>query len=126
MYTPHHGVVNPNKDKLRVVFDCLANHCGTSLNQHLLQGPNLTNNLIDVLFKFREQPVALMGDIEAMFLQVRIPTEERDYLRFLWWPEGNTNLEPTEYRMCVHLFGATSSPFCSNMALRQRTLTALP
>ena len=36
-YIPHHGVSNPNKDKLRVVFDCAATYSGTSLNQHLLQ-----------------------------------------------------------------------------------------
>ena len=118
-YIPHHGVSNPNKDKLRVVFDCAAVYNGTSLNKHLLSGPNLTNNLVDVLLKFREHAVAIMGDVEAMFHQVRVPADERDYLRFLWWPGGDTNAEPRDYRMSVHLFGATSSPSCANMALRQ-------
>ena len=63
-----------------------------------------------------------MGDIEAMFHQVKVPKEDRDYLRLLWWPGGNTELEPREYRMAVHLFGATSSPSCANIALRQTAI----
>ena len=29
-----------------------------------------------------------MGDIEAMFHQVKVTTEHCDFLRFLWWPDG--------------------------------------
>lgn len=59
-----------------------------------------------------------MCDIEAMFYQVRVPQEDRDLLRFLWWENGDTSREPQEYRMTVHLFGVTSSPGCSNFALK--------
>jgi len=38
-----------------------------SLNEQLLQGPDLTNTLIGVLLRFREHPVALMADVESMF-----------------------------------------------------------
>ena len=31
-YLPHHGVVNPNKSKVRVVYDAAAVWGGTSLN----------------------------------------------------------------------------------------------
>ena len=48
-YLPHHPVVNPKKpEKLRVVFDCAAKFLGKSLNDYLLQGSNLTANLVDV------------------------------------------------------------------------------
>ena len=117
-YLPHHGVFHPTKKKLRVVFDCAAQYCGISLNKVLLQGPNLTNNLIDVLFRFREGPIAVSGDIEGMFLQVRVPPAQRDYLRFLWWPDGDTSVKPKIYRMCCHLFGATSSPSIASFALQ--------
>jgi len=67
-YLPHHPVLNPNKpDKLRVVFDCAAQYKGTSLNDQVLQGPDLTNQLIGVLLRFGQEPVAVMADIEAMF-----------------------------------------------------------
>ena len=119
-YIPHHGVYHPKKPgKIRVVFDCSMKANGYCLNQELLQGPDLTNQLMGVLLRFREEPIAVMGDIEAMFCQVRVPEDQRDCLRFLWWPDGNINGELEEYRMNVHYFGITSSPSCVNYALRR-------
>ncbi|XP_019633454.1 PREDICTED: uncharacterized protein LOC109476879 [Branchiostoma belcheri] len=118
-YIPHHGVYHPQKKKIRVVFDCAAPYAGTSLNKELLQGPDLTSTLVGVLTRFRQEPVALMADIEAMFSQVKVPVEDRDYLRFLWWPEGNLDKPLQEYRMAVHVFGATSSPSCASFALKK-------
>ena len=60
-----------------------------------------------------------MADIEAMFYQVRVPISQRNYLRFLWWPNGDLSSSIEEYRMTVHLFGAVSSPACSVFALRK-------
>ena len=118
-YIPHHGVYHPKKpEKLRVVFDCSAEFQGHSLNRQLLQGPDMTNSLICVLCRFRQEPVAFACDIEGMFHQVHVNEEHRDLLRFLWWDQGDTTKKPTEYRMTVHLFGATSSPGCANLALR--------
>ena len=56
-YIPHHGIYHPNKPgKIRVVFDYSAKYQGTSLNDNLLQGPDLTNRLIGVLARFRRNP----------------------------------------------------------------------
>jgi len=117
-YLPQHGV--PQKpDKIGVVFDCSAECKGEALNKHLLQGPDLTNKLVGVLARFRTEPVALMADIEAMFLQVHVTEQCRDLLRFLWWEDGDLNKEPTRHRMTVHLFGAGSSPGYCNFALKK-------
>ena len=60
-YIPHHGVYHPKKpNKIRVVFDASATYKGVSLNKRLLQGPDLTNNLIGVLCRFRQESVAVM------------------------------------------------------------------
>jgi hypothetical protein len=106
-YIPHHAVYHHKKpNKIRVVFDCAASHEGVSLNDILLSGPDLTNSLIGVLLRFRQEPVAVTGDIESMFYQVAVPSNQRDYLRFFWWPDGNLEAQPVPYRMRVHLFGA--------------------
>ena len=119
-YLPHHGVYHPKKPgSIRVVFDCSARYQGESLNGHLLQGPDLTNKLTGVLTRFREEKVAFMADIEKMFFQVKVPREDQNFLRFLWWPNGDLTQEPQEYCMTVHLFGAGSSPGCSNFALKR-------
>lgn len=59
-----------------------------------------------------------MYDIQAMFHQVKVDGIHRDFLRFLWWDDENFDSDPVEYRMTVHLFGATSSPGCANFALK--------
>lgn len=118
-YIPHHGVYHPKKRKLRVVFDCTASFQGRSLNGELLQGPDLTNTLVGVLLRFREEPIAMMADIESMFYQGNVPEEDADLLRFLWWPNGKLDEPLEEFRMTVHLFGATSSPSVASYALRR-------
>ncbi|PIK42035.1 hypothetical protein BSL78_18708 [Apostichopus japonicus] len=122
-YVPHHGVYHPQKKKIRVVFNCAAKFKGVSLNDKLLQGPDLTNSLVGVLLRFRMEPIALMADIEAMFYQVRVQREHRDLLRFVWWPDGNTDQPLREYKMMVHLFGAVSSPSCANYACIKLQMT---
>jgi hypothetical protein len=119
-YIPHHGVYHPQKpEKLRVVFDCSASFHDESLNSHLLQGPDLTNGLVGVLCRFRQGPVAFSCDVEGMFHQFHVDEAHRNYLRFLWWENEDYASTPTEFRMTVHLFGATSSPGCANYGLRK-------
>jgi hypothetical protein len=119
-YLPHHGVYHPQKPgKIRVVFDCSCSYNGVSLNRELLQGPDLTNTLIGILFRFRQEPIAFMADIESMFCQVRIPESQYDFLSFVWWPDGDVSSELTDYQMQVHIFGAVSSPSCANFALKR-------
>ncbi|KAL4230450.1 hypothetical protein ACF0H5_010832 [Mactra antiquata] len=118
-YIPHHGVYHPRKpDKIRVVFDCSVRYKDTTLNQHLLTGPDLTNELAGVLCRFRQHPIAIMCDIERMFHQFLVPSTDRNFLRFLWWEDGDITTKPLEYRMRVHLFGAASSPGCANYGLK--------
>ena len=118
-YIPHHRVYHKKKPgKIRVVFDCSAVCDGQSLNQQLLQGPDLTNNLTGVLCRFRQERIAFMCDIQAMFHQVKVDVEHRNLLRFLWWDDPEMKRDPVEFRMTVHLFGATSSPGCANFALK--------
>lgn len=72
-YIPHHGVYHPKKpNKLRVVFNCPMGFKGASLNQELLQGPDLTIGLVGVLLRWRREEITVTADIEAMFYQVRV------------------------------------------------------
>ena len=86
----HWGVSPPEK---RVVFDCLAQYEGVSLNNHLLQGPDQTNTLLGILCRFREESVAFMTDIKSMFHQFTLSEGHRDFLAFLWWKDGDLGNE---------------------------------
>ena len=85
-YLPHHDVYHPNKPgKIRVVFDLSADYKARCINIELISGPDLRNQRSDVLIRFREEQVTVMGDIEAIFHQVKIPDDQCSYLQFLWW-----------------------------------------
>ncbi|MBM6549254.1 DUF1759 domain-containing protein [Streptococcus dysgalactiae subsp. equisimilis] len=119
-YLPHHAVINPKKpDKLRVVLDCAAKYNGRSLNDLLYQGPDTTSDLVSILLRFRREGIAVVADVEEMFMQVNVAEEDRGALRYLWWPDGKLDERPIECQMTRHPFGATSSPFCANFALRR-------
>ena len=121
-YLPHHGVLHPRKKKLCVVLDASAHFAGTSLNDCLPSGPDLTNNLIGILLRFRQEPVAMMADPECMFYQVRVPHSEHNLLHFLWLPNGDPSRDGIECCMRTHICGATSSPAVASYALRKTAL----
>ena len=106
------------KNKLRVVFDASARFAGSSLNVHLLSGPDLSSSLIGILVRFRQELVEFMADLECMFYQVKNPADQRHMLRFLWRPAGDVDKEIVECRMHGHIFGAMSSPAVAKFALR--------
>lgn len=80
-YLPHHSVIHPQKpEKVRIVFDFAGRFQNTSLNDELLQGPDLTNSLVGVLLKFREERIALKAEIEKMFHQLRVEPKDSEAL----------------------------------------------
>ncbi|VDQ13197.1 unnamed protein product [Trichobilharzia regenti] len=122
-YLPHHPVLNPRKPgKLRVVFDCSAKHEGVSLIDNRYSDPDCVSSLVGLLLTSRKLTVSVAADIEKMFLQLKVPESDRDHLRFLWFDDGRCR-KVSEYRMTVHPFGAMSSLFCANFALRKAVST---
>ena len=76
-YLTHHPVNNPNKPgKVRRVANAASAFRKQSLNKNFLSGPDLLNNLVGLLLRFRQDSVAVMADKEAMFMQICIRTED--------------------------------------------------
>ena len=126
-YLPHHGVKHASKPgKARIVFNCSTSYGGVSLHRKFLSGPDLTNQLIGILMSFRTEEVVFMGDIQAMFYQVKVPDSQRSFLRYLWWNSNDLNEELVDYEMGVHVFGGTSSPRCCSYAWRRTAMDNAP
>ncbi|XP_048586639.1 uncharacterized protein LOC125568412 [Nematostella vectensis] len=103
---------------IRVVFDSSCEFDGVSLNKVLLPGPDLMNNLIGVLMRFRKEEVAVMCGVEQMFHSFHLNPEHRNFLRFLWFENNDPEARIIEYRMNVYLFGNGPSPAVATFGLR--------
>ena len=127
-YIPHKPVIHQHaaSTKLRVVYDASARARpdAPSLNECLYPGPALQNKLWDVLILERFYPVAIFGDIQKAFLQIRIKEQERDALRFHWRINEHTDVET--YRFTRALFGLTCSPFLLGGVIEQHLNSEMP
>ena len=80
-YLPHHPVLNPKKpEKVCRVCDAATKFQGSSLNNQLLSGPDLLNNLVGIFMRFREEKVALSGDISGGPQGTQLPHKKYGYL----------------------------------------------
>ena len=84
-YLPHVPVLHEDRETAEVciVFDSAVSYKGTSLNDTMLTGPKLQRDVLEVLLRFRQKPVALVADIKEMFSQVVLAENDRRYHRFL-------------------------------------------
>ncbi|XP_062533924.1 uncharacterized protein LOC134202937 [Armigeres subalbatus] len=95
IYLPHHGVLKEQSatTKLRVVFNAsLKSTNGTSLNDLLMVGPVVQENLYTILLNFRIPCIAITGDIERMYLQIHVSEADKHRIRMLWQEPENPSL----------------------------------
>jgi hypothetical protein len=119
-YWAHFPIVKEKKEttKIHPVFDGAAKFRGICINDYIWTGPTVMNELISVVQRFRQYDYAITGDVKEMFLQVQVPDNEKDYLRFLWYEAGKIVI----YRYKVHLFGKCDSPCMSMSAIFLKAL----
>ena len=120
-YLPHREVFDPERatTKYRVVDASTKSGNGKSLNDCLLAGPALQQNIAAVELRFRTRKVALVGDCQKMFLQIGVEVQDRDYLRFLWKDPTDTQAEQKVYRFTRLAFGTTDAPFLAISSLQR-------
>ncbi|GFQ92086.1 reverse transcriptase domain-containing protein [Trichonephila clavata] len=122
-YLPHTCVKRLDKTttKIRIVFDGSSHgENQLSLNDCFNSGVNLNPDLLELILKFRENPIAYAADIEKAFLQIELHEQDRDVVRF-FWTENLNDYDPKNlqvYRLTRVLFGLTSSPFMLAATIR--------
>lgn len=79
-------VICPNKSttKVRVVYDCSLKYREKSLNDFFHPGSKLQQDLINVPFRFRRYPNAVVCDIAEMYLRIIILPIDHQKKRVLW------------------------------------------
>ena len=65
------------------MFDLSADYKGRCLSREPLSGADLTDQIVEVLLRFREEQIVVMGEIEPMFHQVEGPKDQCNFLKFL-------------------------------------------
>ncbi|XP_018404103.1 PREDICTED: uncharacterized protein LOC108780787 [Cyphomyrmex costatus] len=108
-YLPHHPVIKNDSvtTRLRVVFDGSSkSSTGAALNQRLLSGPNLQQDLWSIILRFRLHQHVITADIKMMFRQTWVAEKDRDLQRIVW------RQDPTEaiqtYILKTITYGTTS------------------
>ena len=119
-YVSHHAVIRPEKKStpIRIVFNSSASFQGYCLNDFWLKGPDLLNCLLGVLLRFREEAVAVCGDISKMYHRVLIPEGDQHVHRYLW-RNLQLNRKPDVYIKTVLTFGDKPSAAMAQIALRR-------
>ena len=111
-YLPHFPVIREDRETTKgcIVFDSAARCKGISLNDAMLTGPKLQQDVLQILLQFRLRPVALVADIKEMFSQVVLAEKDRKNHRLLW-----RDLDPTKpvdvYEAVRLTFGDRASPY---------------
>ena len=82
-YIGHHEVLKRDPSTpCRVVFS--FNFLNDVLNEYWAKGPNLLNNRVGILIRFRENDVAIVGEIRKMYHTIKISILDQHVHKFLW------------------------------------------
>ncbi|XP_043469426.1 uncharacterized protein LOC122503070 [Leptopilina heterotoma] len=119
-YLPHHTVFKENSlsSNTRVVFDgSTETSTGLSLNDTLLVGPVIQDNLVSILTRFRSFKYVLTADIQQMYRQIRISPEDSLFQKILWRSDQS---EPIKiFALNRVTFGTACAPFLAIRTLAQ-------
>ena len=124
-YIPHHAVFKETSTttKLRVVFNAsMKTSSGQSLNDALMVGPQLQEDLFAILLRFRHHRYAMTADIAKMYRQVYVDTEDCDYQRILWRRHSSEPIQ--EYRLLRVTYGVASASYLAVKSMQQSAAAA--
>ncbi|XP_055622523.1 uncharacterized protein LOC129766091 [Toxorhynchites rutilus septentrionalis] len=122
-YLPHHPVIKNSSTttRVRVVFDASSKtSTGMSLNDALLNGPVIQDDLRSIIMRSRLYPIVLIADVEKMFRQVLIDPADLPLQRIIWRFSTDEPIE--EYELCTVTYGTKPAPFLATRTLKQLSL----
>lgn len=119
-YMPHHPILRTTSltTKLRVVFDGSAKtSIGTSLNDKLIPGPNLQEDIMSIIVRFRAHEYVITADIQMMFRQIKVQKQDRDLQRILWRKDLTRTVDV--YTLNTVTYGTSCAPYLAMRCCKQ-------
>ena len=119
-YIAHHEIPRPDKKSTPVwiVFNSSSVYQGHKRNNYWLKRADLLNGLFGIALQFRENQVAINGDISKLYHRIPIPLEDQRVHRFLW-REMKTDRELDTCVKTILTFGDKSALAMAQIALRK-------
>ena len=108
-----HSVTTP----VRLVWNSSQKFKGQSLNDLLLKGPDVLNDIRAVLIRFRQGVFAALGDIKKMYNSVWLEDQEVHLHRFLWRDSEEEDIQ--EYAITRVNIGDKPAGCIAQVAMRE-------
>ncbi|XP_043468378.1 uncharacterized protein LOC122502412 [Leptopilina heterotoma] len=120
IYLPFFPIIKENSlsTRVRLVFNgSCKTSSGFSVNELLLIGPKLHNDIIAIILHWRRYRYVMTTDISKMFRQILVDKKDVDCQRIVCRlePEGNIK----HFQLLTVTYGMSSSPFLANRVLKQ-------
>ncbi|XP_062557626.1 uncharacterized protein LOC134222495 [Armigeres subalbatus] len=119
-FLPHHAVLKPESTttKLRVVFDASCKtSSGLSLNDGLMIGPVVQDDLISIHARFRLHRIGIVADVTKMYRMIKMCPRDQKLQLILW---RNDTDEPIEvFQLTTVTYGTASAPFLATRCMVQ-------
>ena len=122
-YLPHHAVIKPSSSttQTRVVFDASASTTsGFSLNDMLMVGPTIQQDLFSIMIRSRKYKLMFTADIPKMYRQINVDRRDTLLQRILW--RNNPSEQVKTYELTTVTYGTAAAPFLATRALHQLAL----
>lgn len=111
-FIPHHAVLKETSTstKLRVVFDASRRSSnGLSLNEQMLPGPRLQDDLSSIVMRWRKHRVVFTADVERMYRQIIIDEPDSMFQQIVWRDSSTQRMNM--YQLTTVTYGTTSAPY---------------
>ncbi|XP_053692086.1 uncharacterized protein LOC128740561 [Sabethes cyaneus] len=119
-YLPHHAVLKPESTttKLRVVFDASCRtSTGVSLNNALLVGPVVQDDLLNIILRFRLHRYAIVADIAKMYRMIRMQPADQRLQRIVW--RDSEDQPVRTYELCTVTYRTAAAPYLATRCLQK-------
>lgn len=119
-YLPHHPIVKESSTttKVRVVFDGSAKtSTGFSLNDALLVGPVVQDELLAIILRFMTFAVAIVADVEKMYRQILLHLLDCPFQCIFWRFSKSQPIQV--YQLLTVTYGLAPSSFLATRTLLQ-------